>query len=273
MRLKLSFIPARGMRMTHCGSAQDRSKGKKMIRNIKVLSVALVAILLMGAMTASSALAVEETQGVLTSDGSVKLTGTDTVGEPSILKFNGTQSIECHGHYDIGNVGETPHGAINLSAGNSVTTVTVLPTYSNCFGVVGATKAPATVTLNGCDYVIHMETTNGTAGQYGGSTDMVCPAGKQIEAHLYNNAEYKTSICTYTFGAQTGKKGSFGQNEAGGKITIGGTVTGIKVTRDASVLCGKEETVETATFKAHSILSGTNGAGGATAISISEKGV
>jgi hypothetical protein len=244
-----------------------------MIRNLKVLGLALVAVFAMSAMAASSALAVEETQGVITSDGPVKLTGTDTVGEPSVLKFNATQSLECHGHYDVGNVGVTPHGFINLTAPNSVTSVTVAPTYTNCFGIVGATKAPATVTMNGCDYVIKIGTTNGVAGQYAGTADLVCPGVAKVEVHLYNNAEHKTSICTFTFGAQTNKGGLFGQNEAGGKITLGGTATGIKATRDASVLCGKEETLETATLKAHIIVSGTNEAGLATNISLSEKGI
>jgi hypothetical protein len=126
--------------------------------------------------------------------------------------------------------------------------------------------------MNGCDYVFHIETTNGTLGQYAISADVVCPAGKQIEIHVYNNAEHKTSICTYTIGAQTGKKGPFIQNEAGGKVTIGGSVFLLTVTRHSSILCGKEEEVGSATTKAHVIISGTNSAGEGTSLLLSEKG-
>jgi hypothetical protein len=239
-----------------------------MIRNLKVLGFALAAVFAMNAMTTSPALAVEETQGVLTSDGPVNLMGSDLLLEPSTLEFSATQRLECIGNYGLGVVNETPHFSVNLSAGKSITTLTITPTYISCFGVIGASKAPATVTMNGCDYVAHIQTTN-FDGNYSGSIDVVCPAGKRVEIHIYSNNEHKTSICTYTLGAQTGKTGIVFKNEKFiGEVTLGGTATGLKATRDASVLCGKEETTEVAKLKMDVAISG-----GATAISISENGI
>jgi hypothetical protein len=90
LRLKLSFHPRKGRARPIAGQRETDRKEEKMIHNLKVLSLALVAVFAMSAMAASSALAVEETQGVLTSDGPVKLTGTDTVGKKRPY-FNSTR--------------------------------------------------------------------------------------------------------------------------------------------------------------------------------------
>jgi hypothetical protein len=244
-----------------------------MIHNLKALSLALVVVFAMAAMYVSAASA--QTKGWLTSDGPVTLEGTDTVGEKSKLTFvSGGEvkgTIECHGSYVIGTKAVTPHDEfMNLGLG-LVTSITVTPSYTSCIGKVGAASAPTTVTMNGCDVVLTLGNTT-SAPKYAITGDLICPEGKVVEVHLYQNAEHKTSICTYTFGAQIGKTGGFVQNE--GAVprtgTIGGTFTGISGTRHNSVLCGAKLESAESKLDLHALLQGTNEEGKETDLFISE---
>jgi hypothetical protein len=231
-----------------------------MIRNLKALSLILVAIFATSAIVASAAMA---GQGELTSDGKVKLTGTDNTGTPGKITWFGKE-VSCHGHYAIGNVNETPHGFITPP----VTTVTMVPTYSDCTSPSPTGTFEATFTMNGCDYVLHLGT--GTAPTYATTTDIVCPEGKVIEEHTYqvgDIAHTKTPLCTDKVGPQTGKTGTTVTNE-GGKLKLSGTITGLKV-RQEGVLCGGVHETETGTLSVSAIVEGTNEEGGATAIEIS----
>jgi hypothetical protein len=244
------------------------------MRNLKALSLALVAVFAMAAMYASTVSA--QTQGRLTSVGPVTLEGTDTVGQKSKLIFvsGGVPKgeIECHGSYVVGTKGVTPHDEfMNLGVGG-VTSITVVPTYTSCSAKVGAATAPATVTLNGCDVVLGVGNTT-TAPKYTLTADFICPAEKVVEMHLYQNAEYKTSICTYTVAEQTGKTGAFVQNEgavAPRTGTLGGTFTGISATRHNSVLCGAKLESAESKLEIHALLQGTNESGKETDLFISE---
>ncbi len=53
------------------------------------------------------------------------------------------------------------------------TTLTLFPTYSGC-SQLGLTS---TIDMNGCDYLFHI---NSAAGNTTATTDIVCPAGKEI---------------------------------------------------------------------------------------------
>jgi hypothetical protein len=244
-----------------------------MIHNLKGLAFTVIAVFAVTAMYASTASA--QTKGWYTSDGLVTLEGTDTVGEKSKLTFiaGGIEkgSVECHGEFSYGTKGVTPHDELmNLGLG-VVTAITMAPIYSSCVAKVGAASAPATVTTNGCAFVLTLGNTT-TAPKYGVTMDLTCPAGKVVEMHLYQNAEHKTSICTYTFGEQLGKTGGFAQNEgvAPRTVALGGTFTGISATRHNSVLCGaKLETTESK-LDVHSLIQGTNKEGHETDLFISE---
>jgi len=79
--------------------------------------------------------------------------------------------------------------------------VTFTPTYNNCAADPGLT--PVTVTLNGCDYTIGA-TRPGTTGQPATTGTLQaridCPAGQQIEIHVYLDAfahAANVSTCTY----------------------------------------------------------------------------
>ena len=225
-----------------------------MIRNLKVLGLSLVAVFAMSAMVASAASA-----GELTSDGPVDLHATEN---PAVLTAIAGQKVECHATYTIGNVNETPHATfITLPKAN----LTVTPDYTNCVSVIGELKAPLTVTMNGCDFVLHIGAQL-EAGKYSGTADVVCEGSNQIEVHAYSSAAHSSTVCTYKIPAQTGLTGGFVKNAAG-KVELGGPVTGIKATR-TGILCGGTAETKEAKQDIGVVVSGTNEAGAATNIEV-----
>lgn len=159
-----------------------------MTRNLKVLGLALVAAFAMSAVVASAASA---QIGKITSDGPVTLKGTETggVGANSFTAFGAT--VECPGSTYTGHkVITTPHTLIPSGS----TEATITPKYVNC--VTGGN--PATIDMNGCDYVFRDATTV-SAGTWGVTVDIVCPVGQVIKI--------TGGACTVEVPAQTGKTG------------------------------------------------------------------
>jgi len=137
------------------------------MRNLKILGLALAAVFAMSAVIASVASA--QTVGVLTSDGPVTLTGTETggAGANSFTAFGNT--VECPGSTYTGH----EKGSTTKLVPNGAKEVTVTPHYVNC-------NFP--VAMNGCDYLFrHLTTVAGVAGTYTFLADVVCPVGKAIE--------------------------------------------------------------------------------------------
>ncbi|HET8862857.1 MAG TPA: hypothetical protein VFM94_06380 [Solirubrobacterales bacterium] len=130
-------------------------KDEVMTRNVKAMGLALVAVLGMSAIVASAASA---QQGKLTSDGPVTLTGSPT-GTPDLSDFTffGSSNSECPlytytGHkYNV-----TPHELIPSGA----TAITLSVSYGKFCNVGGA---PMTADMNGCDFVLDIEGTTGSA--------------------------------------------------------------------------------------------------------------
>jgi hypothetical protein len=150
-----------------------------MIRNLKALGLACAATLCIGAAAASAASA----QGVLTSDGPVTLTGERTGGLFANAQTSAAANITCPGSTYTGHkYDETPHELIE--SGES--TITITPTYVNCeahtfFNLI---TLPMTVTMNGCDYVLHIGEETGEAGTYGVTADVECPDGQHVDIHI-----------------------------------------------------------------------------------------
>jgi len=162
-----------------------------MIRNFKTLGLALIAVLAMNAMAASAAQA--QSPGKLTIEGGGTGTLTGTEIGPHTLILAG-RVITC-------NVA-TFHGS--GTSGNTSGTVT--PTYGDCNFILAPNTFPATVTMNGCDYVFDDFTTV-PAGDYVGTADLVCPPTKDVELHVYENHTKHTAgtnLCRYTIQPQTG---------------------------------------------------------------------
>lgn len=159
-----------------------------MIRNFKALGLALVAVFAFSALSASGASAQHSQQGVLTAPEPVTLTGEDT-GEPTDNALTGPLGrISCaHGTYTGHKYDETPHELIPSGA----TTATITPSYSGCHAIIPILGTrPATVTMNGCDYVFHVGTTtpeDNTEGTYGVTATIDCPDGKAIEIDIYKS--------------------------------------------------------------------------------------
>jgi hypothetical protein len=201
-----------------------------MIRNLKALGILLAAVFAIGAVAASAASA---QQGVLTADGPVTLDMTETgIGQNATTMFG--EKIECQGTVYTGHqYNVTPHMPIP----GPTTTITVTPHYNNanCTSFPGPHKA--TITMNGCDFVFHIGNTIG-ADLYAVFADIVCPAGQQIEKHVYmapNNEAM--SICTYTIKPQAGLFGAQVTTTTGGNdIDIRGSFQNIHVEKHG--LCG-----------------------------------
>jgi len=234
-----------------------------MIRNLKVMGLALVAVFALSAVVASAASA----QGKLTSDGPVTLTGSEVGAEPDGLEAFGLK-VQCPGSTITGHAyNVTPHGLI----ANGATTATLTPHYKqaneNC------TVAPggfiATVDMNGCDYVIHIGTLPAV------TLDVICPVGQEITVTIFTNAHDHTvtnkPMCILHIKEQKGLAGASVTNGVG-DLNIAGTVTGIHVFRTSTgthpVLC-PSATITTGKFILNDTAKGTNGAGAATSVSVS----
>jgi hypothetical protein len=237
-----------------------------MTRNLKTLPLAIVAVL---AMSTAASSASAQTQGKFSSDGPVTLIGTETGVAANALTAFG--SIKCTGSTLTGHqYNVTPHALISSGA----TTATLTPHYKNCqhFNPEGH---PATVTTNGCDYVLHVGVTaGGKEGTYSTTFDIVCPEGKAIEVHVYNDAiTHKEVLCTLKIKAQTGFAGAHVTNTpASGDLDITGAIEKVHVEREGlCLLDGKGTTVGNAVLDIDQTVSGRNSGGESTPVSIVEQ--
>jgi hypothetical protein len=168
-----------------------------MIRNLKVLSLALVAVCAMSAMIASAASAASFTSASYPST----ITGEGGIASAELFKLGATDhnaKVECkHSTY---------HGT--LSAPSS--TLTVQPHYSECtaFGL------SATVDATSCQYVFHAtSTSSSTVDVECGSKSILIVAG----------------TCEVAVDTQTGLKSAGTKNNAG-HVDVTPNVTGITYT-------------------------------------------
>ncbi len=227
-----------------------------MIRNLKALGLALVAVFAMTAVLASaSQAAVKVTTGanpaILT--GSV-IAHTGITGLVHTFTLAGGQKLSCE---------ETKFSA---TVASGATSVTVTPTYNKCKAIVGSLEVKATVTMNGCDYVFHGGVNVSTTTWKEGQIDLVCEAGKVVEVHVYKELNNENEeLCTLTIPPFANKIANEYHNVAGtpDDVTITTTATGIPVNRDGSLLCGAASTTATytgsTTLTAFEDLSGTEG--------------
>jgi uncharacterized protein YfaQ (DUF2300 family) len=124
---------------------------------------------------------------------------------------------------------------ITISQATPLSLVTEQPTFSKC--TVGA--RPATVTLNGCDFLASVN----------GTRSISCPAGKVIQVHIYANAAAhaaKEDQCEINVAAQEGLGTTTYENKAGSPEDIKATdnISGIAYTivKGTKLLCGSNGT-------------------------------
>jgi hypothetical protein len=187
-----------------------------MIRNLKALGLALVAVFAMSAFVASAASAA---QGTLTTfpEGSTVIATAEQTGEHEFVLTDhkigeGFATTKCKKAAFTGTAGVK----------TGATSVNAHPVYTECI----AFGQPATITTTGCDYLLKVGEFAGGAAPV--TTDLVCAAGSVIKI--------VTGTCEVTVGAQTGLVKSEATNsgvavpETGMDLLLHTAITGIKYT-------------------------------------------
>jgi len=162
-----------------------------MKRKLKLLGAVAGAVLAMSAVLASAA---QAQTGFLTAPQYPAIvTGEQPFGPVFDIGENPPTPVTCGSKLDATLFGPTDP-------------VTFQPTYNNC--VTDPAQTPTTVTLNGCDYTVGV-TKPGTTGQPFTTGTMQawvnCPAGQQIEIHVYFDQfqhAANVSTCTYDIAPQ-----------------------------------------------------------------------
>lgn len=230
-----------------------------MIRNFKILGLALCAIFSGAAVFATAGLA---QQGFLTSDGPVTLKAVETGEGMSFTAFGG--KIACPSSVLTGHAtGATPHGLIEPPAASA----TFTPHYSSCVVITGESSMPTTIDMNGCDYEIKSGETGEDEEEYVGTGGVVCPEGKEVQMTVFAGASHAFKTCVIST-SNSGVAGSkVTTTEAGGDIDLVGTLVGFVSKKTG--LCGVG-TDENGTLHVDATVSGYNAAGEQTPISITD---
>jgi hypothetical protein len=207
-----------------------------MSRNIKVLGLALVAMLAMSAVVASAASATAfsfKAEKVPT-----QLTGKQHNGNDIFTTDAG--KVECTEATYAGEQKVTPTNE-----------VLVTPTYSGCTAF-GFANTP--IDVNGCQY--RFTTVTKESGNFEGSADIVCPAGKVIEVTAFG--------CTVTIGSQTGLKKVTYTNVGAGttrEVTVDVNLTGIVYVEDPgffNTCANNKVTTSNGTYVGAGLVTGEN---------------
>jgi hypothetical protein len=171
-----------------------------MIRNLRVLGLAFVAVLAMSAVVASAAQAVPT---FTASSYPATVTGSNTIGNEVFTTEGG--NVECDSHF------------VSNSISGPTSTLTVTPTYTGCtaFGFLSAT-----VNTEGCTYVFHA-TEKVSSGVYKHHVDVVCPSGQSIKV--------TAGTCKAEIKGQTGRT-TVKTTNSGSSVTVQPEVTNIAYT-------------------------------------------
>ena len=200
------------------------------MRNLKILSLALMAALAMSAMVASAAQGSVEPKLTSATTYPLTLHGEQLATGNSFTAPLGTGTgIVCSkGTFD---------GLATLNGPALAAEFT--PTYEGCKSENGLF---VTVTHNGCKFKFYDLTTS--SAHYKATTDLICPPEKQIEVHVYLFSGHTFPVCTLDMAEQKGLPGATVTNQAGGHVLLEGTITGIKYT----VTNGSTESCKNGTY-------------------------
>jgi hypothetical protein len=178
-----------------------------MARTLKTLGLSLVAVLAFGAVSASVASGATETVASLTTTGNypATLVGGQSGGNHKFDFGGGLGALECK---EV-----VMHSTLSAAS----TSATVQSTYNECILNVSGTERPTTITMNGCEFIMTVHQFYSGSGKGTGQGHLVCPEGKAIEVHVFNDAEHTQSRCTYHIAPQTISEGlEFQTMESGG---------------------------------------------------------
>ncbi len=170
-----------------------------MNHRLKVLGVALIAVLALTGIAAGAAHAETPIMSELASPAVTTLDANDVTGteDGKLARFTiggGARYIECTAAKQLS----------NATVIGSATTVTATPTFEACFSN-GLKTVPVTVTHNGCTFTLTATKENGEQKVFEDLT-IDCPEGKSVEVHVYESEAAHAankSFCTYTIKPQT----------------------------------------------------------------------
>lgn len=236
-----------------------------MIGKLKTLALAVTAVLVVGAVSASVASA---QQGFGTSEAPVTLTGTEIAGtKTTATAFK--QTLECPGSTFTGH----KVGGMQFLA-MVYTTVTITPHYKQA--ACKWAGVPATIDMNGCDYETFLRETSPAGNKehtYAIEFSIVCPANQEIKITAYLNAgdhAVEKKLCVLDIPPQFGLMGATIKSTTNGFFDINGTVKGIKVKKTATgIACPAEET-NSGEMHLNITVGGHNAAGAGIAVAITE---
>jgi hypothetical protein len=246
-----------------------------MIRNLKALGLGLVVVFALGAVAASAALA---QNGLLTSNGPVKLTGAPTgeKNDNSITAFGGV--VTCpnakYTGFKILSQKQTEEGKTHELLPNGSSSGTIVPHFGTCITKVGAIEFLSTVDMNGCDFELDVGATI-EANKYKLKATEECPAANTIKITNFANATKHAEnlpFCVEDITKKTDRGETFVATDTlNGSVDNTGTIENLEIQRESptgSILCPKEET-KTGIWHFDLNVTGDNSLGEKTTISLS----
>lgn len=177
-----------------------------MTRALKIIGPVLLLIALaISALAATGAFAEEEegAPGTLqAAEYPATLDGTDIATATNAFTLFG-EKIVC------------PDSSYSGQIAAKTTEVTITPTYNNNECSAGGGGHKVTVTMNGCDYMLHIgNTTKKFYDNYYVTIDLICPKEADVEIHKYLNVKDESvQLCKFTIKEQKGIKGAKIYNE------------------------------------------------------------
>jgi hypothetical protein len=167
-----------------------------MTRNIKILGLALVAMLVLGSAMASEAsalkphLTVESYPAVLSGQLS------EGVNE---FRMEGGRVSKCENVKYAGS-----YTKAEAEAGSGLVGT---PEFINCTTTILGNVTPTTITMNGCRFGFTVDTYVSETEATGNQLRIECPEGKKIESHAWaTNAKHlanEAPLCTWALAPQT----------------------------------------------------------------------
>jgi hypothetical protein len=202
-----------------------------MTRNLKVLGLALGAMLALGATAASSASAVDTFTSTKNPETITAVNPAPHAG--SINRFLVTNasggellSVECTTSKFHGTVA---NGALEGTFTAEYTgTINVTPHTTDCTTSFGA----MTVTMNGCAYILTGKTTGSDNGNDAIMSIECTPSTNEITIHIPSVG------VTFEIPAQTPTSGGLKYTNEAGKVRVKATVTGTTFTCTPAFVCG-----------------------------------
>ena len=206
-----------------------------MIRNLKTLGLALLAMSALSVGAPAAAQALESPIFEIDAAGEATLTGEQVeVGSHKDHTFtlSSGRGFTC-------NVAKFEGTAVN-----GTNELTLTPTYDECFS--NGTQ-PTTVTTNGCKYRLSGGSLVDAHSIKEAEVHLVCPEGSELEIHVYsshNNHTEGTILCTYKVAPFTNETANAYQNTTNARhdVDVTTTVSGIAVKRvgGSALVCGNQ---------------------------------